>query len=50
MEKYSLICMTHPRALCFLSLSISERKVIVGIVDAFSERGNDVGRLVSVVR
>ncbi len=50
MEKYSLVCMAHLSLLCFLLLSFGERKVMVGIVDAFDEKGNDVSSLVSAVQ
>jgi len=52
MEEYSLICTTRPSLLCFLSLGFgeSERKVVVGVVDTFGEKGYDVDRLVSTVQ
>ena len=43
MEKYSLVCTAHLSLLCFLSLSFGERKVVIGIVDAFDKKEYDVG-------
>jgi hypothetical protein len=48
--KYSLVCTARPSLLCFLSLSFGERKVMVGIVDAFDKKGYDVGSLGSTVQ
>ena len=50
MEEYSLICMTRPSLLCFLSLGFGERKVVVGIIDTLGEKGYDVDRLESTVQ
>jgi hypothetical protein len=50
MKKYSLVCMARPSFLCFLLLSFGERKVMVGIVDAFDKKRCDVGSLVSLVQ
>ncbi len=50
MEKHSLVCMTRLSLFCFLSLSFDEKKVIVGIVDAFNEKGYNVGCLVLAVQ
>jgi len=49
MEKYSLICITHPSLLCFLSMSFGERKAVVGIVkNDLDKKGHDASCLVSV--
>jgi hypothetical protein len=42
--------MARPSLLYFLSLSFSERKVMVGTVDIFDKKKYDVGSLVSTVQ
>ena len=49
-EEYSLVCTAHLRLLYFLLLGFSEGEVVVGIVDAFDEKGYDVGRLLSAAQ
>ena len=49
MEKYSLICITRPSLLCFLSMSFGEKKTVVGIVkNDLDEKGHDASCLVSL--
>jgi hypothetical protein len=50
MEEYSLVCTTRSILLCYFSLGFGERKVAVGVVDTFDEKGYDVDRLVSTVQ
>jgi hypothetical protein len=50
MDKYSLVCTTHPSLLYFLLLGFGEGEVVVGIINAFDKKGYDVGSLVSTVQ
>ncbi len=50
MEEYSPVCTAHPILLYFLSLGFGEGEVVVGLVDAFDEKGYDAGSLVSAVQ
>jgi hypothetical protein len=50
MEKYSFVHMARSSLLCFLSLSFSEEKVMIGIIYAFDEKGYDIRSFISTVQ
>ncbi len=50
MEEYSLFRTARFSLLCFLSLNFSERKVMVGIINTFDEKGYDFRSFISAVQ
>jgi hypothetical protein len=50
MEKYSFVRTARSSLLCFLLLSFGERKVMVGIINAFDEKGYDIRSFKSMVQ
>ncbi len=50
MEKYSFIRMALSSLLCFLLSSFGERKVMVGIINAFDEKAYDIRSFISMVQ
>ncbi len=50
MEKYSFVHTARSSLLCFLSLSFGERKEMVGIINAFDEKGYDIRSFIYTVQ